>query len=277
MNEETIIERRPSSNARTENKKESGVWKKVTLGGFSGVLMGAGAMYAGQSLAQETPDADNNAEDSSDVENPAENDIPVANISDGLSFAEAFDQARAEVGPGGVFYWHGGIYNTFSEDEWNAMSDEERSEFAQQVHPEVLPDDMPTPTDAQPDLVAHIPVGSQDDDVEIANVHPASNEDAGDDVQVVGYGMVDGHVAMGIDLTGNGEADVALVDVNNNNEIDNQDIITDRGGNSVTVGELQGDPSYDTPVTDPNFSNAMENPEVAPDQPDYMNDGLVEA
>jgi hypothetical protein len=76
--------------------------------------MGAGAMYAGQSLAQETPDADNNAEDSSDVENPAENDIPVANISDGLSFAEAFDQARAEVGPGGVFYWHGGIYNTFS-------------------------------------------------------------------------------------------------------------------------------------------------------------------
>ena len=185
MNEETIIERRPSSNARTENKKESGVWKKVTLGGFSGVLMGAGAMYAGQSLAQETPDADNNAEDSSDVENPAENDIPVANISDGLSFAEAFDQARAEVGPGGVFYWHGGIYNTFSEDEWNAMSDEERSEFAQQVHPEVLPDDMPTPTDAQPDLVAHIPVGSQDDDVEIANVHPASNEDAGDDVQVV--------------------------------------------------------------------------------------------
>ena len=277
MNEETIIERRPSSNARTENKKESGVWKKVTLGGFSGVLMGAGAMYAGQSLAQETPDADNNAEDSSDVENPAENDIPVANISDGLSFAEAFDQARAEVGPGGVFYWHGGIYNTFSEDEWNAMSDEERSEFAQQVHPEVLPDDMPTPTDAQPDLVAHIPVGSQDDDVEIANVHPASNEDAGDDVQVVGYGMVDGHVAMGIDLTGNGEADVAFVDVNDNNEIDNQDIITDREGNSVTVGELQGDPSYDTPVTDPNFSNAMENPEVAPDQPDYMNDGLVEA
>ena len=277
MNEETIIERRPSSNARTENKKESGVWKKVTLGGFSGVLMGAGAMYAGQSLAQETPDADNNAEDSSDVENPAENDIPVANISDGLSFAEAFDQARAEVGPGGVFYWHGGIYNTFSEDEWNAMSDEERSEFAQQVHPEVLPDDMPTPTDAQPDLVAHIPVGSQDDDVEIANVHPTSNEDAGDDVQVVGYGMVDGHVAMGIDLTGNGEADVAFVDVNDNNEIDNQDIITDREGNSVTVGELQGDPSYDTPVTDPNFSNAMENPEVAPDQPDYMNDGLVEA
>ncbi len=34
-------------------------------------------------------------------------------VNDNMSFAEAFAAARAELGPGGVFEWHGQLYGTF--------------------------------------------------------------------------------------------------------------------------------------------------------------------
>ena len=51
MNEETIIEKRPTMNGQTERKDEGHAWKHVSLGGVSGILMGAGLMYAGQAVA----------------------------------------------------------------------------------------------------------------------------------------------------------------------------------------------------------------------------------
>lgn len=56
-------------------------------------------------------------------------DAGVANVDDGLSFSEAFAQARAEVGPGGVFEWHGRLYNTYYANEWNSMSPAQRGGF----------------------------------------------------------------------------------------------------------------------------------------------------
>ena len=40
--------------------------------------------------------------------------LKVAEVSQDLSFGEAFATARASVGAGGVFHWHGGIYNTYT-------------------------------------------------------------------------------------------------------------------------------------------------------------------
>ena len=85
-------------------------WKTVAIGGTTGILMGAGTMYAIQSLA-----SDNSVEASTD------DTLRVATSADGLSFRQAFDAARAEVGPGGVFRWHGNIYSTYTEEEWKAM------------------------------------------------------------------------------------------------------------------------------------------------------------
>lgn len=50
-------------------------------------------------------------------------------VSDDMSFSEAFATARAEVGPGGAFEWHGTIYGTYYADEWNNMSAEEKDAF----------------------------------------------------------------------------------------------------------------------------------------------------
>ena len=49
--------------------------------------------------------------------------------SDDMDFETAFNIARAEVGPGGVFEWHGKSYNTFYEEEWNALSDNSKETF----------------------------------------------------------------------------------------------------------------------------------------------------
>lgn len=57
-------------------------------------------------------------------------DLYVAgHIHDDMSFSEAFAAARAEVGSGGVFEWHGHLYNTYTSSEWNSMSLQERHDF----------------------------------------------------------------------------------------------------------------------------------------------------
>ena len=291
MNEETIIEKRPTANGQQETKKEGSAWKQVTLGGVSGILMGAGLLYAGQAVAQDINNEEKPEEKPEDVVAPEqgetshtlENGLKVAAVNDDLSFGEAFQQARAEVGPGGVFHWHGGIYNTYSADEWNSMTVDQKHDFAQQVQPEIRPDELSTPTDADSHVVVVHHVYQHEDAPATAEVHQAAETtedvqvvdqqalDASDeDVHIVGYGHVEGHTAVALDIDNDGDADVAIIDINDNNNLDAQDVVVDAEGNMATVGDLAGEP-------DPNQMASMENPDVAPDMPDYMNDVVMDA
>lgn len=54
-------------------------------------------------------------------------------VDDSMTFDEAFAAARTEVGPGGVFRWHGRPYNTFWQEEWADLSLVQRQEYAEQV------------------------------------------------------------------------------------------------------------------------------------------------
>ncbi len=49
---------------------------------------------------------------------------------DSMSFAQAFSAARAEVGPHGVFAWHGGVFGTYYADEWNSLPEDYRTSFS---------------------------------------------------------------------------------------------------------------------------------------------------
>lgn len=61
-------------------------------------------------------------------------EAPVAtNITDDMSFKDAFAVAREEVGPGGVFEWHGKSYNTYTSEETNAMTVEQKHDFIASV------------------------------------------------------------------------------------------------------------------------------------------------
>ena len=69
-------------------------------------------------------------------------DVAVAeSINDEMSFTEAFATARAEVGPGSAFMWRGNIYGTYTAEEWNDMSAEEKAEFGSNFTYELSEDD----------------------------------------------------------------------------------------------------------------------------------------
>ena len=255
MNEETIIEKRPTNNGQSENKSEGSAWKHVTLGGVSGILMGAGLLYASQAVAATTQETEANEEsDRAELAAGAvEAPLPVAQLHNELSFGEAFAAARAEVGPGGVFLWHGGIYNTYTAEEWNAMTAEQKNDFAHQVNPEVRAHAVPTPTDDHPDVAAQpaedasVHTVSDTSDVSLVEQQIAENFDMGDDVHIVGYANADGHLVVGYDTTGDGQADVAIIDVDGDLQPSAPDVIMDNEGNMATIGELleESDPNLE--------------------------------
>lgn len=224
-----------------EGKKtqSDGTWKKVAIGGAVGILMGGGAAYAANALASGTEEGSTGDASSS----PAQE----AQVGNGQSFGDAFNEARAQVGPGGVFQWHGRLYNTYTEEEWNAMSDEEKNEFARAVANDER---------AHKDDFAHQPSSghateaeTHHDEADAAQARPASYKEedvtvahsgtqGDDDVHVVGSTTVEGHTTVIYDVDGDNQADVAVIDINDNNQMDYDDILIDNQGNVATVGQV---------------------------------------
>ena len=180
MNEETIYMGN-LSNENANHSEEKGnmmakAWKPITIGGITGIALGAGAMLATNAYAttekeeagvDETPvqDAKPVAAQPADVEPEASTELNVATIADDMSFEEAFSTARELVGPGGVFHWRGVIFSTYTEDEWNAMTDEEHELFAIQVRPEVDVNSIDE-FELEPDQI--YPVNDVDEDMALA-------------------------------------------------------------------------------------------------------------
>lgn len=298
MNEETIIEKNSNVNGETESKKEGIAWKKVTLGGVSGVLLGAGLMYAGQAYAnkpeEEMPAADE--VEGQNEENSGEMTAQVAEVNDAMSFSEAFAAARAQVGAGGVFEWHGGVYGTYYAEEWNNMTAEQKAEFAESIPVTTPVGYVQTPTDAQPQVVVVHEVHHVYDDVtpvaQDDNVHTASNDsevsivdnnpdlsgfEQDGDVHIVGVADVEGHMMVGYDTVGDGQADIAIIDIDKDQQISGPDIIMDTQGHMARIGDIEQTPEPEPePEPDPAMQASMENPDVAPDMADYMNDANVD-
>jgi len=239
--------------------KES--WKPVTIGGLTGILMGAGAMYGVQTIISDSNEA---------VSGAVEEGIRVASVDESLSFAHAFESARAQVGPGGVFTWHGHIYNTYTVEEWGAMSSDDKQLFASQVKPEVSAADVDTKQVAESshkEVPAQAVATVRDDDVQIAESqeHDVEIGKRGDsqvfattwndiaqeenDVRVVGFKEVEiGHgrsIAMQeldvngqrvaiIDVDKDGDPDLAMTDLNHNEQMDEGEVIDLHTGEAIS-------------------------------------------
>lgn len=278
INEETISQNNPQIEGKNESYKDENPWKLVTLGGVTGVLMGAGLLYGGQTVAKKLDSEEKQEAETTEVgetSHTLENGLQVAAVSDGLSFGEAFAQARAEVGPGGVFHWHGGIYNTYTAEEWNVMTIEQKHDFAQQVQPELHPNELSTPTDADTHVVVvhHVYHHDQEvhhnstvtDDVQVASQQSAGDSDS--DVHIVGYSTVRGHLAVGLDMDNDGQADVAIIDVDDNQQVSDPDLVIDKDGNYATVGQLNDNgPNMDVTSDSPNIEDDAQ---LAVDYPLY--------
>ena len=283
-----------------EPQSEKTGWKKVAIGSAAGILLGAGAIYAVS--GEEKQDAASTASSPTADKQP----VKVGEVSEDMSFTDAFNSARAQVGPGGVFHWHGGIYSTYTTDEWDQMTAESRESYAQAVKPEIKAGEMENAYVAEAHTVAHSHAADHDDvqpvshesaqatvqqqtDVEPAYVAASqSHQEAttsDDDVHIVAQGTVQGHAAATVDLNGDGDADVAVIDVNDNQVLDDPDVVVDQQGNMATVGQIaeasgqHTDDGTDYAMqqdanNDPNMQQVSygENPDVSPDMPDYMND-----
>lgn len=290
---------RAQSNANVQSNNK-GAWKKVVFGGATGVLVGAGAMYAANTLATDNSDTDTSAAKANQPE-----DVKVAKVSDDLSFQDAFDAARAQVGAGGVFRWNGGLYSTYSEDEWNNMSDDDKAAFTQAIRPEVRADEIVAErmseaepqvvvvkeqVAAEPQDVAHAddvqPVHTATDNGMAINASAQQETTSDDDVHVLGYGQINGYDAAALDTNGDGQADVAFIDVDGSHSVTGSDILTDGHYYSSVDGTQQGviddgigypsDPTVDQ-NTDPTMQQASydSNPDLSPDMPDYMDDADI--
>lgn len=117
-----------SEDKKPEGGKKQPMWKKVAVGAGIGILLGAGATILSASAPLDHTEGNEN--DGAQHPDWTDGEVPVASsVSDDMSFSEAFTAARTEVGSGGVFEWHGNIYSTFTEDEWNGMTAEQRDEY----------------------------------------------------------------------------------------------------------------------------------------------------
>ena len=297
--EETMVmnEQQP-----VENKKvnKNNTWKPVVIGGVSGIAFGGVATAAVAATTNHTSeDAENGETTLTGVSGSAHVDgsVPVAQVSDDMSFSEAFHAAHEQVGPGGVFVWHGQVYSTFTEDEWNSMTPAEQAEFGNHVYVQY---DEPSHASAQlaaqsapavevvsepaantgthDEQVAH--AGTQEPQVTVAQQPEQTNVTEGEvpqvEPEVLAYETVSGAdgsqmdvavVSVGgqtvgvYDVNQDGTADLMVSDENNNQQIEENEI-HDISSQDVSMQALHDDYMAQN---DPSMQG-----------PDYINDGNVD-
>jgi len=164
-----------------------GNWKPVTIGGLTGIVLGAGAMYALNpatvSASEGTSDMGNTTPTTDDTAQTTGTAPVIHPVSDDLSFNDAFAAGRAAYGPGGLFTWRGNLYGTFYADEWNAMSDEERDLFADRANTAMRTATTQSPETPEAATEEHLFI---DNDVQVAEASTEEGSFTDNDVEVAG-------------------------------------------------------------------------------------------
>lgn len=257
------------NNAGVDNhmaSKSSGksVWGKVAAGAGVGIVLGAATTVLSSSSEP--------VEAQQEIQHPEWTDgevLVATSVNDDMSFTDAFNAAREEVGSGGVFEWHGYIYSTFTDEEWNSMSEAEREEYGSHFNwtPEESDDvTASVASDVDADDVELTVDGPADEPYaqeDVADVEPAGDDDPylmdasdvvdieGPEVEVLGVihddesganigGMLvgDQQVVL-VDVDNDQAFDVMVTDVDNNGTITDNEVI-DISAHGITVDQLGG-------------------------------------
>lgn len=138
-NDETVLDEqqnpKPEEAAGDKKKRD---YKTAGIAGAAGVAGATlGVLFPFNNVLPEEPNGGNGIADDV-VTNPTPSasgqltghDMELATgVNDSMSFSQAFAAARQEVGPGGLFVWHGNTYGTYYANEWNAMTPEDREQY----------------------------------------------------------------------------------------------------------------------------------------------------
>lgn len=291
-NEETQLLNEQTLKAEPVTKQtveKNSSWKQVAIGGISGILLGGSSVFfSGASNANDDPDAPSHGSQSTTngEGTPVSPDssitvdgLPIATVSDDMSFNEAFAAAREEVGAGGVFEWHGGVYGTYYANEWNSMTPEQQAEFGNHVsygagetsvHHETSGHTATTTHTAEAHVgtgdrpvVTHVeePTHNSESEVQIVGVHEATMEDGS--TATIGEMNIHGQEVFVVDVDHDGTFDVMMSDMNNDGTISENEIanIQDQG---ITVADFQQ-----------SVQSSTENYLADNDMPDYTNDADI--
>lgn len=164
------------------NAQSKGSWEQVTIGGVAGIVFGVGAATFTNARTAQEEGKTAHAHEALEPEVNEEN-VPMATcVDDGMTFSQAFSAARLEVGPGGVFEWHGKLYGTFTADEWAKMTAEQRHDFNDNFAWTHQPARSQEPQAEEETLVAQNAEPVADD----APIEAAPAIDANDEVEVLG-------------------------------------------------------------------------------------------
>ena len=282
-NENTKTEETETSdNKDNAAKGEKSIWKKVAVGAGSGIFLGSAATLLSASAPLGHAEGENAEEEGSETHPEwTDGEVSVASsVSDDMSFSEAFTAARNEVGSGGVFEWHGNIYSTFTEDEWNGMTAEQIDEYGS--HFSWHSDNSSTETASSNHSSTSSHSAHATDEVEVSEVTQASHTeevavvDVDPEVEVLGVvhdeesganiaGLaVDGQEVVLIDVNGDETFDVMGADVNGDQQLSQNEIV-DISGQNLTVNDLGGISNPDGSLYASNNSNEI----------DYTNDTAV--
>lgn len=265
------------NNNKPKEKKRT-AWREVISGGLTGILLGGTSVFLSGSTpgGGDQPDAPSPIKPGNGDDEPVSDDthvtvqgLPVAHVSDDMSFSEAFASARAEVGAGGIFEWRGGVYGTYYKDEWDAMTDEQKQEYASHINynGSTGGQSSSTQTEQQEESV-HDPKTEE----EIHNPQPEqpTNQDNPQDTDIEVLGVGELHLDDGSSLIAGqaiiNDQDVLFVDTTG-------DVYFD------TVVGPNGVQTLETPISVAEFEsmNTTDNPQnnYLADS-DYQNDGNVE-
>lgn len=295
----TAPEAQPKTSAKTDKKTQSN-WIGTAVGAGTGLLIGSVATILMGSAPAHADEPGNGHENLTHPEY-VDDKVPVASgVNDDMSFGEAFAAARAEVGPGGCFEWHGQIYGTYTADEWNNMTAEQKAEYGDHFSWNKIDhsqSDVAQLSSSAETITAEIVNDNVVDDVQVVSVsHPHSDtvDDSevssvgGDTVEIVdvspedhdvtvlgvihdpssgsniGGFEIDGQEVVVVDIDGDMEFDYMATDLNQNGQIDENEIV-DIQGQGLTVDHLGG-------VSDMGADDMAGGIEGT----DYMQDGFYE-
>lgn len=284
-----------------EEKKNNGTksaakWKEVLIGGVSGIALGAaGTLFASSiplDAAAETTDTEN-AETEGETANATAQ--MATSVNDSMSFSDAFNAARAEVGAGGVFEWHGNLYSTFTADEWNNMDDAARNEFAESIHWDGPSHEYVASNHSHSTHSSH---STHTEDVNQTvnttntnntsqnNQTPGREDGESADVEIIGveHAQIDGNDSIIGTASINGQA-VYFIDVDPGVDDEFELMVADTNGNQqidqgevVDISEQHMSVSHFEQMAQANQSNHNNNEEPVQyyanneDLPDYVND-----
>lgn len=186
--------------------------------------------------------------------------VRVAQVDDSASFAQAFADARAQVGPGGVFEWRGKVYGTYYKEEWDNMSSTERAEYQSRIdYDDVRQHDNHTQASMHH---TSQPVVTNDDEIRVLGVETVQGPN-GQPMTVAGLES-DNDQALLVDIDNDGQFDVLLHDDNGDGQLQENEVY-DISAAHVEVADLE------QATANQNGMQYASNDGM----PDYMNDADI--